>query len=87
MCNYIQRNTLEVLRNGVAPSCVRMKKCLPSHALNNRENFSPTELEWDPGNTAMCFLELYWDAGHMGGFWYCSNFLEGYRHTTLFPCS
>lgn len=42
-----------VLRNGVASSCVRMKKSLPSHALNNRENFSPTKLEWDPGNKAM----------------------------------
>lgn len=43
-----------MLRNGVASSCVRMKKSLPSHALNNnRENFGPTKLEWDPGNKAM----------------------------------
>lgn len=41
-----------MLRNGVAQSCVRMKKSLLSHALNNRENFSPTKLEWDPGNKA-----------------------------------
>lgn len=47
----------------MAPSCVRMEKSLPSHALNNRENFSATKLEWDPGNTA----------SHVAHSWSCAG--------------
>lgn len=72
-----------MLRDGVAPSYVRMKKSLPSHALNNRENVSPTKLAM--GSRKHSHVAHSWSCTGMQDTWRFPGRFQAHHLVPKFP--